>query len=91
MPNFPSAKYIQGQDSIRAEAQSVINKSLHITKTIFSSFLRASVILSELQTINIVFRTKKTLLPEALSRSASKQLTLQDWSYFGSKGEQTVM
>lgn len=28
------------------------------------------------------------MLPEALPRSASKQLTSQDWSYFDSEGEQ---
>lgn len=39
--------------------------------------------------INLVFRTKKTLLPEAL-RECSEQLTLQDWSYSGSKGELTL-
>lgn len=44
--------------------------------------------LGELYTVNLVFRTKKTMLPEALPRSASKQLTSQDWSYFDSEGEQ---
>lgn len=54
------------QNTFKAETGSglkcSINKSLHITKTIFSSFLRAGVILDELQTKSC-FQDKENSAP----------------------------